>query len=668
MSMVLSERVSLQESAAENEGLLLPAGADLRLAIGHAQQGLLSLQQEDGHWCAELEGDSILESEYVLVLYFLGLAEPERIRMLAETIRCGQRPEGGWANYEGGTPDVSASVKAYIVLKLVGDDPEAPHMKRAQATICQLGGVEACNSFTKIYLSIFGLYNWRRCPAVPPELILLPRWFYFNVNAMSAWSRAIVVPLSIIWAHKPQCDLPLDGGIDELWSSEAVPPEAPLAGRARRWSRFFRAVNGVFQALDRIGFWPLRARALKRAEDWVLDRLVDSDGLGAIFPPIINMLIAFRCLGYEVDDPVMHGQLQELQKLEVIEDGAMRVQPCFSAVWDTAIAVDTLGASGASEAEPTLRTAVRWLMAKEVDRPGDVQAVHPDVPIGGWYFEYANAFYPDCDDTAEVLKALSRVTFDDAAEDESRRQAMKRGVAWLLAMQNRDGGWAAFDRGCDREILTYIPFADHNAMIDPSTSDITARVVEILCGLGLGADHPAILAGLGFLRRSQEPDGSWYGRWGCNYLYGTWLASQAMAAAGAAEDRVRLERAGAWLRSCQNSDGGWGELPRSYDDSTTKGQGPSTAAQTAWALMGLAAAAAQTSRVCRCGLRFLLDRQRADGTWNDEHWTGTGFPKVFYLRYHLYATYFPLGALAVFAGRANRAEIESRTSAHGRAA
>jgi len=642
------------------------SAADLRSAIAAAQNGLLGLQKDDGHWCAELEGDTILESEYALALYFLGLAEPSKIAGLAATVRRAQLPAGGWGNFPGASSEVSVSVKSYLLLKLAGDDPAAPHMTRARETIRGLGGLEACNSFTKIYLSIFGLYDWRKCPAVPPEMILLPTWFYFNIYAISSWSRAIVVPLSIIWAKKPRCVLPAAGNLDDIADARPVAAATYGSRKERYWSLFFRAVNRLQHVGERLGLVPLRARAIRRAEQWILERLVESDGIGAIFPPIINTLIAFHSVGYELDHEVMRGQVHELEKLEIWDGESLRIQPCCSPIWDSALAVDALAESGVSMDDPSLREAVRWLLEREVDRPGDAQKICPDIPVGGWYFEYRNIFYPDCDDTGEVLKALSRVRFEGAAESHGLEKSIARGLAWLRGMQNKDLCWAAFDRGCDHEILTYVPFADHNAMIDPSTSDITARLVEVMMHLGVEPDAPEIQRGVGFLRAEQEADGSWYGRWGCNYIYGTWLALGALVAVGETADRKRVARGASWLRSVQNEDGGWGELPGSYDDAQEKGEGPSTAAQTAWALMGLMAAGDHpAAQHMARGVAFLGDRQCADGTWYDEHWTGTGFPRVFYLRYHLYATYFPLGALSALERRLVRMEGEPVVRARG---
>ncbi|MEM7354179.1 MAG: squalene--hopene cyclase [Acidobacteriota bacterium] len=621
----------------------------LESALQAVRRYLLAQQHPDGHWCAELEGDTILESEYILCLYFLGLAEETKVSKAANYLRRAQLPAGGWPNYPGGPADVSVSVKAYLVLKLAGDDPQAPHMVTARDSIHALGGLDAINSFTKLYLSIFGQYEWSRCPAVIPEMILLPRWFYFNIYAMSSWSRAIVVPLSMIWAHKPVCELPPRADLSELRLANAPPAPAETGDlKDRLWGAFFRTVDRGLRLGEALRLRPWRRRSMRRAEAWTLERLERSDGLGAIFPPIVNTLIALRCQGYALDHPVMRGQLHELEKLEIEEGDTLRIQPCKSPVWDTAITLDALLKSGSSTEEPEILAAARWLLEHEAREPGDCSILHPEIPVGGWYFEYANEFYPDCDDTAEVLFGLAQVRFPDPAEDVRRLEAIDRGRQWLLAMQNDDGGWGAFDKGCDRQILSYIPFADHNAMIDPSTSDVTSRSLEALVGVGSSVTSREVRRAAAFLSAEQEEDGTWYGRWGCNYLYGTWLAVQALRRAEVAFDDERLTRAARWLRSCQNEDGGWGELPGSYDDPSTKGQGPSTASQTAWALMGLFAIGDYESLSVRRGIDYLLETQQPEGHWHDEPWTGTGFPKVFYLRYHLYATYFPLQALSAY--------------------
>ncbi|HEX4824510.1 MAG TPA: squalene--hopene cyclase [Candidatus Polarisedimenticolaceae bacterium] len=637
------------------EPLVSPVDA----AIAAAQRRLLSLQQPDGHWCGELEGDTILESEYVLLMHAIGRGNAPRVAKAVEYLRRKQLPEGGWTHYHGGPIEVGGSVKAYFALKLAGDNPDSEPMTRARRAILEHGGVEACNSFTKILLAMFGQFPWEECPAVVPEMVLLPRWFPFNIGDMSAWSRTIVIPLSIVWASKPSVPLPAGRGIEELhtrgvssrWSLEAVNPKAKTL-KAWLWALLFTVVSGFFNVVEKIGIHPLRRRALAQAEAWVRERLVDSDGLGAIFPPIVNTILALRCLGHPDDDPAVSSQIVELERLVIEENDTVRLQPCLSPVWDTAIALHCLVASGLDRDDERVLAAARWLMERECRTVGDWAVKARAERPGGWSFEYRNAFYPDTDDTAQVVTALSAVRFPDADEDLRRREAIRRGIDWLLAMQNKDGGFGAFDKGCLKEFLTYVPFADHNAMIDPSCEDITGRALETFAVAGLPASHPAMRAAAAFLDAKREPDASWYGRWGTNYLYGTWLAVWGLTRAVARPGDASIARSAAWVRSVQNANGGWGESQRSYDEPSTKGQGETTASQTAWALMTLFGAGDYDSDSVRRGVEHLLQTQRADGSWHDEAWTGTGFPRVFYLRYHLYATYFPLLALSTYAGRA----------------
>jgi squalene-hopene/tetraprenyl-beta-curcumene cyclase len=644
----------------------VPAGVgpgSVRNAIEAARRYMLSIQAADGHWCGELEGDTILESEYCLTLHFLGRSGEPRFRKAAEHLRRRQLAEGGWAIYEGGPAEVSSSVKAYFVLKLAGDDPQAPHMVRARGKILELGGIEACNSFTRIYLSIFGQCSWDDCPAVPPEIVLLPDWFLFNIYKMSSWSRGIVVPLSVIWASKPFCPVPERAAIPELHVPRADAPRVPRTGRERRWRAFFTGIDRLLKRLEAGKITPLRQKALAACEKWIHERLALSDGLGAIFPPIINTIIAFRCLGYAPDDPRLTAQVRELERLELEDEETLHVQPCFSPIWDTALAIEALSDAGVAPDDPSLLKAARWLLDREVKKIGDWKKACPAAEPGGWYFEYANEWYPDTDDTAEVLTALARVRFPGEAEDLARQGAVARGQAWLLAMQNRDGGWGAFDKDCDNEVLTFIPFADHNAMIDPSCEDITGRALEALHSLGVPANDRSVRRAAAFLEKKQEADGTWYGRWGCNYLYGSFLALRGLLHAGEDLRQSRFQRTAEWIREHQNADGGWGELPLSYDDPATRGQGPSTPSQTAWALTGLFATGDRESAAVQRGIAYLLRNQKYDGSWKDEHWTATGFPKVFYLRYHLYATYFPLRALSLWEragakGPAGRAATE----------
>jgi squalene-hopene/tetraprenyl-beta-curcumene cyclase len=624
--------------------------------IASARRFLHSIQAADGHWCGELEGDTILESEYILAMNFLGRAGETKVRKAGEYIRRKQLPGGGWSIYPGGPTDASASAKAYFVLKLLGDAPDDPHMARARAAILERGGLDACNTFTKIYLAIFGQYPWDRCPSVPPELILLPRRLYLNIYQMSAWSRAILVPLSIISATRPACPVPASAAIGELMTPGHRPARRTL------WASFFYAVDALTKRLENLPFGPLREAALQRAERWILERLEGSDGLGAIFPPIVNTILALHGRGYPLDHPIIRQQAAELDRLTIEEADTLRVQPCFSPVWDTALAVNALLESGSPPDDPDIVRAAAWLLGRRGNCRRDGTPVKPDLAGAGWYFEYANPFYPDCDTTSQVLSSLSKVEMPQGPEGTGCQQAIFEGLEWLLGMQNTDGGWGAFDRGCDKEILTRVPFADHNAMIDPSTADLTARGIEAMAGIGFGREYPPARRAIAFLLRQQEPDGSWYGRWGCNYLYGTYLAACGLRRIGEEPQSPALRRAAAWLASVQNPDGGWGESLASYEDPALKGCGPSTPSQTAWALLGLMAAGERDGEAVRRGVAYLQMRQAADGSWPEEEWTGTGFPRVFYLRYHLYPIYFPLLALGTYEREGSRARASRRHS------
>lgn len=631
----------------QGKTVLSPLQAKVRQAIEAAQNYLLQIQYPDGHWRGELEGDTILESEYILTMYYIGRGDTGRVHMAANYIRQQQLPTGGWAIYNDGPPDVSASAKAYFVLKLLGDDPNAPHMKKAREVILSLGGLDATNSFTRIYLAIFGQYPWEKCPAVPPEIILLPRWSPVNLAEMSAWTRGIVVPLAVMWAHKPFCPVPPSANISELLVEGAKPANEL---NLNFWKMFFNTTDASLKQLEKRKWSPKRDKALKACEQWMIEHFEKSDGIGAIFPPIINSIIALRCLGYDNDHPLTASQIRELERLEIEEGDCLKIAPCYSPVWDTALAINALIESGMAKDHPQLLKAARWILSKEVKEVGDWKVKNPEGEPGGWYFEYANEFYPDVDDTFQVLTSLSKIRFPDETEEGFKQKAMQRAINWLLTMQNKDGGWGSFDKDCDGQFLTQIPFADHNAMIDPSTADITGRGLETFSSIGLSSNHSVVEKAITFLLKEQERDSTWFGRWGCNYIYGTWLALHGLKCIGEDMMEARYQSSGCWLRSVQNEDGGWGESPRSYDDPTTKGLGISTASQTAWAVLGLMATNDISQSVDR-GIEYLTDTQRQDGSWEDAGWTGTGFPKVFYLKYHLYAVYFPLLALGLFAQR-----------------
>ncbi len=652
----------------------------LRRAILHARQWLLNDQQPDGHWVGELEGDTILESEYILLLAWLGREKSEVAAKAARHILDLQLAGGGWAMYPGGPVDSSISVKAYFALKLTGHEPSADYMQRARRAILAHGGADAVNSFTRFYLALLGQVSYDDCPAVPPELVLLPRACPINLYSMSAWTRTIVVPLSIISACQPVRQLDPSLGIRELFIREPKDwpyPRCPGLKGGGLWSNFFRGADWLLKAARRVGCLPLRKRALAVAERWMIDRFQHSEGLGAIFPPMIWSVIALRCLGYADDSAELRYCYQQLDGLLIEEEGKVRLQPCKSPVWDTAIALRAVLESGVEPDKPAMRRAAQWLLAKEVRQPGD-WSLSTACPPGGWYFEYANEFYPDLDDTAMVSMALTRQFAPAKSSSPSTEElqglppglevideqespatptadglllerstaAIARAQRWMLAMQNRDGGWGAFDRDNDKAFLCHVPFADHNAMIDPSTPDLTARVLEALGALGMRRGDRSVDRAVQYLLQTQEADGSWFGRWGVNYIYGTWQVLTGLSAIGMDKAHPAMRAGVNWLLAYQQPSGAWGESPDSYADPTKRGQGPCTPSQTAWAVLGLIAAGEAEHPAVLRGVRWLMSHQLVNGSWDEPEFTGTGFPQVFYLRYHLYRVYFPLLALA----------------------
>ena len=626
----------------------------LRDAVSRVAGWLIDRQADDGHWRAALEGDTILESEYLLLLAWQGRLDRPEVPGAARRLLEQQLPEGGWAIYPGGPAEISASVKAYLALKLLGHRPEEPAMRRAAEVIQQLGGPWAVNSFTRFYLALLGQMPYSACPAVPPEMALLPRWFPINLHSVSAWSRTMIVPLSLMWTFKPLRRVPAAKGIGELFGPR---PPAP-AGDG--WERFFRGIDRLLKACESLGLTPLRRRAVAACRRWMLERFDGSDGLGAIFPPIVWSIIALESMGCRNDSPEVQEAWKQLERLiEREPDGTTRLEPCRSPVWDTAITLrslcDATSVVSLPGGEP-LDRAADWLLAREIRSPGD-WAEQVSAEPSGWCFEYANRFYPDVDDTAMVLLALAdyRLAAERGAcgrgpESGARLrrlgEASQRGLDWLLAMQNADGGWGAFDKDNTFELLCKVPFADHNAMIDPSSPDLAGRVLEALGRLGLRRGHVGVDRGVAYLRRTQDPDGGWFGRWGVNYLYGTWQAIQGLVAVGVSVEDDAIRRAVDWLCRHQQPDGGWGESPRSYEDSAWVGRGEPTASQTAWAVAALAVAGHGNPEPLARGVDWLLRRQKPDGSWEETAFTGTGFPKVFYLRYHYYPIYFPLLAMS----------------------
>jgi squalene-hopene/tetraprenyl-beta-curcumene cyclase len=614
----------------------------LETALERTSNWLLARQNDEGYWVGELEGDTILESEYVLLLTFLGRESDPVCARCARYILDQQNSDGGWAIYPGGPTEISASVKAYFALKLVGASPDDPAMVRARQAILDAGGAHQCNSFTRFYLALLGQISYDECPCVPPELVLIPSRLGFSLSAMSAWTRTIVVPLAIMAYFKPVRSLPAEVGIAELFRADRGQPSRRTA-RWFSWNNFFLGVDRVLKVLDRRVPAAWRQPGIKAAHRWMLEHCENTDGLGAIFPPMVYSIIALRCLDYELDSPTVQWALNQLDDLHIAEGDRVRVQPCVSPVWDTAIVSIALADARVPADHPAWQRAVHWLLEKEIRSPGDWQIRRAGVEPTGWHFQFNNAFYPDLDDSAMVVLGLNR---SPLANDTAVQAATRRGVNWLLSMQNRDGGWAAYDVDIDNQVLTQLPFADHNAMLDPSCADITARVIELLGTLGYRADHPSVARALDYLWSTQEAEGCWYGRWGVNFIYGTWQVLQGLKAIDFPMDHPALAKAADWLESVQQPSGAWGETCRSYDDPALKGTGEPTPSQTAWAVLALVAAGRAFSPAVRSGIEYLIQTQSLDGSWEDSQFTGTGFPKVFYLRYHLYAVYFPLMAIA----------------------
>jgi squalene-hopene/tetraprenyl-beta-curcumene cyclase len=589
----------------------------------------------------ELTADSTLESDYILLQLWLhppegGVWNPPTRHLIdraVEAILARQLPDGGFSIYPSGPSEVNASVKAYFALKLAGMALDDPRLVRARERILALGGLQGCNSYVKINLSLFNLYPRQYTPSIPPEMILAGNFIY----ELSSWTRAIVIPLAVVQSFNPSRPVPIGFQLEELFK-----PGVKMANRfdssPLTWRNFFYHADRALKLWERIGPKAIRRRAIRKAEQWILARTRYTDGLGAIYPPMQYTIMALDLLGYAPDHPDRVEAQQQFDRLMMARDEGSDerffYQPCFSVVWDSAMAAHAL-ASAAEPPHEALERASKWLLTKEVRRKGDWSIKRPNTPPSGWYFEFANEFYPDIDDTAMVLLALGRSA------------APERAVRWLLDMQSKDGGWAAFDVDNNLTLLSEVPFADHNAMLDPTCPDITGRVLEALVAMGLDRSHPAIRRGVAYLKRTQEQDGSWWGRWGVCYIYGTFLALRGLAATGESDREAYILRAGEWLRSIQNSDGGWGESCAAYDEGAYV-EAPSTPSQTAWAILGLIAGGDTSSISVMDGIGHLVETQQEDGSWREDLATGTGFPRVFYLSYHMYRNSFPLLALNTF--------------------
>jgi squalene-hopene/tetraprenyl-beta-curcumene cyclase len=646
--------------------------AEVKSAILRSRDHLFSCQHPDGYWNGELEADAMLEADYIYLHTQLESGDPGRLqRALTEMMRY-QNENGSWSIYPGGPGNISLSVKCYSSAKLMGVSADDPRLTKCREWVLQHGGVVATNTFTKMYLCGIGEYDYDAVPAIPPEIVLFPKWFYFNIYEISSWSRSILVPLAIIYAKKPYKKIPPEQGIDELFVGGRANANLRLHWDFKRilsWRNFFLVVDRILHFAEAVHLRPLRTLALKKAEKWMLERLEMTDGLGAIYPAMLNAIIALRCLGYSEDDPQVIRARDEFEKLGIeqeptaeMQEPTFRMTPCMSPVWDTAQAVFALGEAGVERNDPRLLKAVDWMLSKEVRHKGDWAVKVPKTEAGGWYFEFNNEFYPDTDDTAQVLMALNKV---DNPRESYQHKVAQRAIDWEFAMQCRNGGWGSFDKDNTKMIFQYIPFADHNAMLDPPTVDITGRMLEMFASYGYTRSDKRIEKAVQFILSEQEPDGSWFGRWGVNYIYGTFLVLRGLEAIGMDHLEPQIQSAAEWLRMVQNGDGGWGESCGSYDDPDTRGQGVSTPSQTAWAILGLLAAGDDRSDSIAKGVRWLLERQLADGSWDESIGegmtrqgiiTGTGFPRVFYLAYTLYRQYFPLLALTTYRRTMERAQ------------
>ena len=642
--------------------------ADLERAIGRATEALLAIQREDGHWVFELEADATIPADYILLKHFLG--EPAEAGLEAKIgryLRRIQADHGGWPLFHEGAFNISASVKAYFALKMTGDRPEASHMRRARDAILAHGGAAASNVFTRALLALYGEIPWRGVPVMPVEIMLLPRWFPFHLSKISYWARTVLVPLLVLMKLKPRARNPRGVRITELFT---VPPAS-----VRRWPKAPHQVqpwSGLFGTIDRIlrvvePLFPAapRRRAIDRAVSFVVERLNGEDGLGAIFPAMANTVMMFEILGYPHDDPRVVLARSAIEKLLVVKADEAYCQPCLSPVWDTSLVCHALLEAGGEQAIARARKGLDWLKPLQVlNTGGDWAVERPEVRPGGWAFQYANAHYPDLDDTAVVVMAMDRASpHSVAAGGSDYRAAIARGREWLEGLQSRNGGWGAFDADNDYGYLNYIPFADHGALLDPPTTDVTGRCIGMLAQLGETKESPKVAAAIAYLRRTQMKDGSWYGRWGMNYIYGTWSVLAGLNAAGVDPQSPEVRRAVGWLAGIQNPDGGWGEGGDSYKLGYRGYEAaPSTASQTAWALLGLMAAGEVDHPAVARGVDYLRETQADDGFWPEEPFTATGFPRVFYLRYHGYPKFFPLWALARYR---NLTQGNTRAVLHG---
>ena len=644
-------------------------GSRLDRTIGRSQGHLLDIQYPDGYWWGELESNPTMEAEYLLLTHFLGVADPDRWRKLANYIRGRQSADGTWGQYYGAPGDLSTTTECYFALKLAGVSPQEPSMRQAREFILSEGGVPQTRVFTKIWLSLLDQYDWKGVPVLPPELMLLPTWFPVNIYEFASWARATIVPILILLNRKPVCAVPDSARIDELYPSPRDRSSSSLNRPKKNvsWEALFYVGDRILRQVEKLPWVPGRSFALKRAEKWVLDHQEADGGWGGIQPPWVYSLMALSTLGYPTDHPVIAKGLEGLEGFAIEEDDTLRIQACISPLWDTCLAMISLLDSDLPPDHPGVVKAGEWLVEKQILGGGDWQVKSPETPPGGWAFEFHNDAFPDLDDTAEILMALDKVRLPD---EERKRTAIERGVQWILGMQSDNGGWGSFDKDNTLALLARIPFANFGEAIDPPSVDVTAHILEMMGQLGYNDDHPVVAEALEYVLSEQEEDGPWFGRWGVNYLYGCGAVLPAFEALGLDMESDRVRNMVGWLLGRQNEDGGWGESCASYVDPAYRGKGPSTASQTAWALLALLAAKKGDHPATLKGVEYLLRSQLIDGSWDEPYYTGTGFPGYgvgqrldgylspedhgyqgaalpagFMINYHMYRIYWPLTAL-----------------------